>query len=327
MTNYILRRLVVNLFTLFFVTFLLYALIRHIPGTPLTMDLAMSQDAGRKMSQEHQDILMKAYGLDKPFVVAYWHWIGGIVRGDFGTSFNFKKPVARVIMDRAGPTLVLSITSLLLVYLISIPIGLYSSVRAGRADERIISTILYMLYSFPTFVAALLLQIGLAVKLNILPLFGMRSIDFQELSGWGQFLDLAKHAALPLICYTYGALAFDSRFIRSNMMEVLRQDYIRTARAKGVSEPKVIVRHAFRNTLIPFVTLLGLSLPGLLGGSIILEQIFSWPGMGKLFFESLTARDYPVLMALFLIYSVLTLLGNLLADVLYAFVDPRISYS
>ena len=184
-----------------------------------------------------------------------------------------------------------------------------------------------MLYSLPSFVAALFLQILFAVKLGWLPLFGMQSNNFDSLSTWGKTWDIFQHALLPVVCFTYGSLAYYSRFIRANMHEAIRQDYIRTARAKGVSPMRVIVKHAFRNTLIPLVTLIGLTLPHLLSGAVILEQIFTWPGMGRLFFEAIGRRDYDTVMGLTLIFSILTLLGQLLADVLYAVVDPRITYN
>jgi peptide/nickel transport system permease protein len=180
-------------------------------------------------------------------------------------------------------------------------------------------------------VAAILLQMVFAIKLRgtpfELPLFGMTSDNFNQMSFGQKVFDLAYHCILPITCYTYASLAYYSRFIRANMQEVIRQDYIRTARAKGVGPWTVLVKHAFRNTLIPLVTMIGLTLPALLSGAIILEQIFSWPGMGSLFFEAIRERDYPTLMGLVLLFSVLTLLGQLLADVLYAWVDPRVSYS
>jgi peptide/nickel transport system permease protein len=225
----------------------------------------------------------------------------------------------------------LSASSLFLAYLLAVPMGLFATIRSGKPDERALSTTLYMLYSLPSFVAALLLLVFFSVKLEgtpfELPLFGMVSDGYAELSSLGKVGDIFRHMILPVTCFTYGSLAYFSRFVKSNMEEVVRQDYIRTARAKGVGPFRVVVHHAFRNTLIPFVTLIGLTLPFLLSGSVILEQIFSWPGMGRLFFEAITERDYPTIMGLTLMFSILTLLGQLLADVLYAVVDPRVTYS
>ena len=202
--------------------------------------------------------------------------------------------------------------------------------RSGKPEERTLSFGLYMLYSFPAFVAALFLQLIFAVKLRDtgmeLPLLGNISPEYENFSLPGKIWDQFTHMILPVTCFTYGSLAYYCRFVKANMEEVIRQDYIRTARAKGLGTVRILIHHAFRNTLIPFVTLLGLTLPGLLSGAIILEQIFNWPGMGQLFFQSIGTRDYPTIMTLTLMFSVLTLLGQLLADLLYAFVDPRIKY-
>ena len=249
------------------------------------------------------------------------------MRLDLGVSYaRNNKPALALIVERMPATLLLSSTSLILAYALSIPIGLWSTAKSGTFAERSASTVLYMLYSLPAFVAALYLQLLFYVKLGWLPLYGMTGDDYASLSVAGKALDLLKHALLPVTCFTYGSLAYYSRFIRANMQEVVRQDYIRTARAKGVAPRTVIWKHAFRNTLIPLVTLLGLSLPHLLSGAVILEQIFSWPGMGRLYFESITQRDYNVIMGLTLMFSVLTLAGQLLADILYAVVDPRVTY-
>ena len=330
MLTYIIRRIGIGLVTLILITFIVFGLIRNMPGTPLTFQLGESNPEF-KMSDADLERLEKIYGLDKPWYEAYFQWLGNLVRGNLGHSVSQKRPVAQLIGERIGPTMLLSIPSLMLTYLLAVPMGLFATVRSGKLDERTMSTTLYMLYSFPAFVAALFLQVFFAVKLEgtafSLPLFGMKSIGYDEMTTWGKTVDIFKHMILPVTCYTYTGLAFYSRFVKANMEEVIRQDYIRTARAKGVAPFNVIVHHAFRNTLIPFVTMIGLMLPALVSGSVILEQIFNWPGMGRAFFDSLVARDYPMLMGLMLMFSTLTLLGQLLADILYAVVDPRISYS
>ncbi|MCA9238696.1 MAG: ABC transporter permease [Planctomycetales bacterium] len=325
MIDYLVRRVLIGLLTLLLITFLIYALIRHIPGTPLTTDPA-NLDPSKVLSEAEIANLEKIYGLDKPWYVAYFHWLGNMLHGNLGRSIpNSNRPVADLIGERIPATLLLSVTSLILTYLLSIPIGLWSTVKSGTLAERAVSTLLYMLYSLPSYVAALFLQILLAVKLGWLPLFGIQSDNYDSLSTIGRAWDVLLHSLMPITCFTYGSLAYYSRFIRANMQEVIRQDYIRTARAKGVPPAKVIYHHAFRNTLIPLVTLIGLTLPSLLSGAVILEQIFTWPGMGQLFFESLAKRDYETVMGLTLIFSTLTLLGQLLADVLYAVVDPRVT--
>jgi peptide/nickel transport system permease protein len=330
MVPYLIRRLLIGFVTLAMITFVIFGLIRNMPGTPLTMDLAES-DPSRQISQDELERLERIYGLDKHWSLAYVQWVGNLAKLDFGRSFREKRPVSTVIGERIGPTLVLSTTSLILAYLLAVPLGLYTTARGGKTDERVTSTLLYMLYSVPSFVTALLLLNLFYVRLEgtpfQLPLGGMTSMNYEELSGFGKVWDRFKHMLLPVICATYGSLAYYSRFVKSNLEEVIRQDYIRTARAKGVPPFQVLVCHAFRNTLIPFVTLIGLTLPGLLSGFVILESVFTWQGMGLLFLDSITNRDYPTIMGLTLMFSVLTLAGQLIADILYAFVDPRVTYS
>lgn len=323
MLSYIVRRIAIGAFTLLLITFVIYGLIRVMPGTPLTVDMA-ELDPSKQMSEKRLKELAASYGLDKPWPQAYMLWVGNVLQGDLGRSFSRNKPVADLIGERIGPTLLLSIPSLLITFVLSIPIGIYSAARSGQPDERVVSTFLYMLYSFPGFVAALFLQLYLAVEFEWFPLFGMVSDNYESLSTFEKVKDLAWHACLPITVYTYASLAYYSRFVRANLQEVLRQDYIRTAKSKGLGPIRVLWHHAFRNTLIPLVTLIGLTLPSLLSGSVIIEQIFTWPGMGRQFFESITERDYPTVMGLTLMFAIITLGAQLLADVLYAVVDPRI---
>lgn len=327
MFQYLVRRGAIGLVTLLLITIVVYALVRNIPGTPLTVDMAQ-MNPGKMASAEQMNQWKKIYGLDKPVYEAYFIWLKNVVSGDFGRSIpKNNEPVLRLIMSRLPATLMITVTSLVLTYIFSIPLGLWSTAKSGTVAERTVSTILYMLYSLPAFVAALYLQLLFYSKLGWLPLFGMKSDNFATLSTSGQIWDIFRHALLPIVCFTYGSLAYYSRFIRANMQEVIRQDYIRTAKAKGVPPRRVLWHHAFRNTLIPLVTLFGLTLPTLLSGAVILEQIFAWPGIGNLFFESISQRDYDTLMGLTLLFSVMALIGQLLADVLYAVVDPRVSYS
>ncbi len=332
MFRYFARRILIALITLVLITFVVYGLVRSMPGDPLTStEIEISGAGPSPGSRKIYRKMREEMGLDRHWVVGYVHWVGGLVQGDLGTSSSLsdRRKVTEVIGPRIGPTLLLSVTSILLAYLLSIPLGIYCGARSGRLSERSISTVLYMLYSLPSFVAALYLLIFFSVELDWLPLSGMRSSDeeFGKLSAWGKAGDIFSHMILPVACYTYAGLAYYVRFIRSNLQEVIRQDYIRTARAKGLGEWQVVVKHAFRNSLIPLVTLLGLTLPTLLSGSVILEHIFTWPGMGQLFYDRIGDRDYPVIMGLVLLFSVLVLIGNLLADLLYALVDPRIRYS
>ncbi len=326
MFNYLLRRIGIGLLTLWLVTFIVYGLVRNMPGTPLTVGQGNMQQ-GKQLSEKAIQQLERLYGIDKPWYVGYWKWLGNVAQGDLGRSIpKNNKPVLTLIAERAPATLLLSVTSLVLTYVLSIPLGIWSASASGSLSERGASTVLYALYSLPSFVAALYMQLVFYVQLDWLPLYGMTSDNYATLSTFGKAWDVLLHAAMPIACFTYGSLAYYARFMRSNLEEVVRQDYVRTAKAKGVHPVRVLWRHAFPNTLIPLVTLLGLTLPSLLSGAVILEQIFVWPGMGRLFFESIGQRDYDTLMGLTLMFSVLVLAGQLLADMLYAVVDPRVTY-
>lgn len=320
MLAYAIRRLILGLITLLLISFLVYALIRFMPGDPSLKGIA---DPEYSWTPAQRDQFRQALGLDRPWTIAYLEWLGGALSGDFGTSLHWHEPVGNVIGRSLGPTLLLSVTSLVLAYAISLPLGVYCARRAGKLDEKLVGVGLYALYSFPSYVMAILLLLAFSGRL---PTIGMRGVDHDQLSAWGKLLDILAHMALPVVCYTYGALAYLTRFVRANMLEALGQDFIRMARAKGLPESTILWKHALRNAMIPFVTLVGLSLPALLGGSVILEELFAWPGIGRLFFQALGARDYTVLMGLLMTFSLLVVLGTLLADLLYAVVDPRISY-
>jgi peptide/nickel transport system permease protein len=330
-TSYIVRRLLIGVLTLWVITAIVFGLIRSMPGDPTLILLGSQNESGA-----HAQILAKqiadmrhAYGLDLPWYEGYWKWFVGLLHGDLGRSIYDQKLVTERIGERMGPTLMLSLPALFIGYLLAIPMGLYVTARNGKWQEQAISTFLYVLYALPSFVLALFMLLLFSVKLRWLPSGGMTSDPevYAALSAPGKLGDRLLHMVLPLVCFMYGGFAYDVRFIKSNMLEVIRQDYVRTGRAKGLSESTVFYKHAFRNTLIPLVTILGLSLPGLLGGAVFIEQIFSWPGMGHLFFEAMSQRDYPVIMGLTLTFSTLVLLGTLLSDILYAVVDPRITYS
>ncbi|MFN5297911.1 MAG: ABC transporter permease [Planctomycetaceae bacterium] len=324
MAAYLMRRMLMGLLTLWLITFVVFGLIRNMPGTPLQLE---GENLDQKIDPADIERMKKNYGLDLPWHKAYVVWLGNVLRLDLGRSFSQRQPVLKLIGERVGPTLLISLSSLVLTYLLSIPLGLYCSAKSGKPSERAVGTLLYMLYSLPAFVAALLLLMLLSYRMDWFPLRGMKSDNYNQLGNWQQFKDVVWHAVLPIVCATYGSLAYYTRFVRANLQEVVRQDYIRTARAKGAGPLRVLVLHAFRNTLIPLVTLIGLTMPYLISGSIILEQVFDWPGMGRMYFESISTRDYPLIMGLTLLFSVVALLGQLVADVLYAVVDPRVSYA
>ena len=327
MLRYVARRLALGVLTLLLISFVVYGLIRAMPGD--AADYARSgpdEEHGIQVSRERYEEMQRAFGLDRHWTGAYLEWAGKFIRGDLGRSLHKHVPVSGMIAERLPATILLSGVSIALAFVVSIALGLYSAKREGRADERALSTLLYLGYSFPSYVAAVLGVLLFGVTLGILPLSGMRSPDHEELSAAGKIWDIARHMVLPVSCYALGYIAYYTRFLRVSLVSAMRSDFVRAARAKGLSENAVLVKHGLRNSLVPLVTLLGLSLPALVGGSVILEQIFAWPGMGKLFFEGTNTRDYPLIMGLTMMFSALILAGSLLADILYAFVDPRIRY-
>jgi peptide/nickel transport system permease protein len=324
MTTYIIRRVLLAVPTLMGITFVTFLIINLAPGDPA--ELQMQQGMNPTISARVYADLREHFGLDKPLLVRYGLWLGRICTLDFGTSFADGRKVSTKIGRCLWPTLSLALLSLVIAFALSVPIGIYSATRPNGVFDTTVSTFLYALFSVPSYVMAMVLILVIGVQLDWLPFRGMTGEHYDQLSLLGRLKDLAAHYVLILICYAYPALAFKSRFVRSNMLEVIHQDYIRTARAKGLAERPVILRHAFRNTLIPLVTMLGLMLPSILAGSVILEVMFSWPGIGRLFYDAIFMRDYPVVMALSFITAVLVLLGMLLADLAYAFVDPRVSY-
>jgi peptide/nickel transport system permease protein len=264
--------------------------------------------------------------LDKPWTAQYWLWVKRVARLDFGSSFKDDRPVIKKIAERLPATLLLNFLALSLIFVLALAIGITAAVKKDSLFDRLMTIFVYIGFSTPTFWIALLLMIALGLKLGLLPISGLRSLNFDELSPPQKFLDIASHLVLPVLVMALTGVAALARYSRSAMLEVIRQDYIRTARAKGVKERDVILKHAFRNAPIPIITILGLMLPELIGGSFIFETIFAYPGMGRLGYDAIMARDYPVLMGIGTIVAFLTLLGNLLADALYAAVDPRIRY-
>jgi len=285
------------------------------------------------MTPEAREKLEKLYNLDKPVVVQYGLWLKKIVKLDFGDSFSSdRRPVIEKIWDRKKPllerrlfvTFMINLLSMIVILLIAIPIGIFSATHQNSLYDRIITTIVFIGFAMPSFWLALLLMMFFGVHLHWLPISQLKSMNYDSLTLLGKIWDLARHLALPIFVTAFGGLAGDSRFMRSSMLEVIRQDYVTVARAKGLPERKVIYVHAFRNALLPLITLIGLSMPGLIGGSVIFENIFGIPGMGQLFYMSVMTRDYTVIMGILTIGSILTLLGNLLADIGYMFADPRI---
>lgn len=324
MTRYIIRRSLAAVITLLGITFVTFLVITLAPGDPAEMQIAAMDDP--TVSERLYEQLRAYYNLDKPVLVQYGMWLGRLVRGDLGNSFHDGFAVRRKIADALWPTLSVSMLAILLTYLVAVPLGILSAVKQGSWFDTISSTIVYMLYAFPPYVIGMLLILYVGVELDWLPFRGMVSDGHEELSFFGKLKDLASHYTLITVSFTVGSLAYYSRFTRQNLLEVIRQDYVRTARAKGLPEHVVVLKHAFPNTLIPLITLMSLTFPFILSGSVILETMFNWPGLGRLFYDSVLRRDYPTVMGLSVITAVLVLFLTLLADLAYAIVDPRVRY-
>jgi peptide/nickel transport system permease protein len=253
-------------------------------------------------------------------------WLGRVITLRFGHSIRDGRPVGEKLGEALPITLLLSLLSMALAYLIAVPLGIHAAVRQGSLGERITTVVLFVLYSLPSFWVAmvLILLFGGVGLLDWFPIHGLASEGLEEATGWTWLGDRAHHLVLPIACLTYGSLAVISRYQRTAMLEVIRQDYIRTARAKGLGERAVIFRHALRNSLLPVITLMGLQFPYLISGSVIIERIFNIPGMGMMTFDAFLNRDYPVIIAVAVLSAVLTLAGLILSDLAYALVDPRI---
>jgi peptide/nickel transport system permease protein len=329
MLTYLGKRLLEMVPTLFGITLISFFIIHLAPGKPTDIYTELNP----KITPEAREKLNKYYGLDKPIIVQYGIWLKRLSQLDFGESFSAdKRPVMEKIWDTKQPlfqrrlfvTFMINFLAMIIIFLIAIPIGISSADRQNSLYDRVMTTIVFIGFAIPSFWLALLLMIFFGVHLHWLPIAGLKSMNFDSLSLTGKVWDVSQHLFLPLFVSAFGGLAADSRFMRSSMLEVIRQDYITVARAKGLPERTVIYRHALRNALLPIITLMGLSVGGLIGGSVIFENIFGIPGMGQLFYMSVMTRDYPLVMCILTIGAALTLLGNLLADVGYMVADPRI---
>jgi microcin C transport system permease protein len=347
MFTYILRRVLMMIPTLLGITVISFIIINLTPGSPVEQRLQQIRMGGAMggggggaaagmnargesgVSQEVIDALNKQYGFDKPLPVRYGLWLKNIVTLDFGDSFKYEEPVLDVIVSKFPVSLTFGITSFILTYLVCIPLGVLKAIRNGSAFDRITTLILFATYSIPPIMLGILLIVFFAGSsyFNWFPIGGVHSDSYMDLSFWGQIVDRIHHAILPLICYMIGSFTFLTFMMKNSLLDVIRLDYVRTAKAKGLSDRMVYMKHALRNALIPIVT--GMS--GILGiffsGSILIETVFNLDGMGLLGIQAANSRDYNVLMALIFIQSFLFLLGRLLTDILYVVVDPRIDFA
>jgi peptide/nickel transport system permease protein len=322
MITFLLKRFLTLIITLLGITIISFSIIHLAPGGPLSP----LTEFNPKITPEYREKLVKMYGLDKPLYIQYLNWLKGIVKLDFGKSFSLdQRPVWDKIKERLPITIFINALSLILILLFSIPLGVYSAVKAGSTFDRITTIITFIGYAMPSFWLAIVLMMIFGVKLQLLPISGLHStIGYDEMSLLQKVFDWAKHLICPLFVATFGGMAGVLRYVRNSTYEVLKSDFILFARAKGLPEKVIIYKHALRNALLPLITILGLSLPGLIGGSVIFETIFGIPGVGQLMWQAVMARDYPVIMANLFLISLLTLLGNFLADIGYALADPRI---
>jgi peptide/nickel transport system permease protein len=302
------------------VTIITFGIMHLAPGEPTDLQTTMNP----RVSAQAKENLRKLYGLDRPLYVQYAQWVKRVVSMDFGTSFVDGQKVVQKIAGRMPITIIINLLSLILIFLIALPIGVFSATHPYSIFDKAATVFVFVGFAIPTFWLALLMMTLFGVVLGWLPISGYQSLDVTGLSFSERLWDWTTHLLLPVFVSAFGGLAGISRYARAEMVEVIRQDYIRTARAKGLSEPVVVYKHALRNALIPIITILGLSVPGLIGGSVIFETIYAIQGMGLLFFQSVMSRDYPTIMGIIMIGTVLTLLGNFMADVFYAVANPTV---
>lgn len=314
--------------TLLGITVMVFAISRAAPGDPVSLSMGPGGQMDAQRAADVRKVRMALYGLDKPIHIQYFNWLKRTVKLDFGDSIKHHRPVIDLVKERLPITLVLNLISLFAVYLISIPLGIFTAVRQGKFFDRASSVVLFMLWSLPSmWVGQMLIGYfcGPTFK-NWFPPAGLSSNFADSLPFFPWLGDRLWHLVLPVICLSYAELAYLTKQVRAGMLDNLRADYVRTARAKGLDNLTVVFRHAFRNSVIPIITIMATLLPAMIGGSVIIESIFSIPGMGRLAFEAITTRDYNIVMAVATIAGFLNLAGLLLADVAYVVADPRITF-
>lgn len=328
MRKYIIKRVLISILILFFVAFIIYALMRCLPTSYIeSMARQKSMQPGSKSFEEWMVQLKEMYNMDGGIIPGYFGWLGQVFRGDFGDSWFYTVPVLEKFSDTVWLSFVMGAITMVLEIVIAIPLGIIAAKKQYSKTDYTISVIALAGISLPTFFFASLLKLVFSIKLGWFDLMGLVGRNYEQLSAWGKFLDKANHLVLPIVTLTVISIGGLMRYTRTNMLEVLNADYIRTARAKGLSERKVVYHHAFRNTLIPLVTIIGGSLPGLFSGALITETLYSIPGIGYTSYQAMVGGDIPFSMFYLTFMAVLTLLGNLISDILYAVVDPRVRIS
>ena len=325
MRKFLVKRTLLSIVILFFVTFIIYVLMRCLPASYVeTMARQLSQAPGSKPYEEWLAQLNAQYGLDLELIPGFFVQLKNLVTGNFGDSWKYTVPVIQKFNEVIWVSFIMGAISLVFELLIAVPLGIVAATKQYSVTDYTVTTVALLGMSLPTFFFATLLKLVFSVKLGWFDLVGLTGRDFNTLSHFGQILDMAKHLVLPIVTLVFISIGPWMRYVRTNMLEVLNADYIRTARAKGLSEKKVIYHHAFRNTLIPLVTFIGGSLPGLFAGALITETLFAIPGIGYTSYNAMVAGDIPFSMFYMTFLAILTLLGNLISDILYAVVDPRV---
>lgn len=316
MGRYVLKRLLTAIIAFFGITIITYFLASLMPGSPL--DQLVQPESN--ITGEELKMMEHQLGLDRPLIVQYFFWMKNLFQGNFGVSYSQHRPVLELISTRIGPTMLLSISSILLALVIAIPLGMIAGYKSYSGWDYSSSVLAFVGQAAPNFFVALLLIYFFAVKLRVLPVSGM-----YDAGSSGDLGQLLRHLLLPCLSLAFQRIGIYTRQMRNSMVESLSDDYVRTARAKGLSEGVVLFKHTLRNALLPLVTQVGLSLAAVVGGAIVTEQIFSWPGMGTLMLKAIQARDYPLIMGITVVISVVVLIGNILVDIIYRLLDPRIA--
>lgn len=322
--RYLLKRFVYIVFVFFIISILMFAIYKSMPGNPVDIMLgdgktSMKPDAYQAL----YDKTVKDLGLDKPLPVQYVAWMGNMLTGEFGYSTQYKQEVINIISAPMRNTVLLNILTMIVVFIIAIPLGIVTAVRKNGAFDKTVQVVTIVGYSIPTFIVALLAIFLLAVKFPIFPISGVKSAGLNA-TGLEATLDMLWHMALPVLVMSVSGIGGITRYVRAAMIDVLRMDYIKTARAKGLREKTVVYIHAFRNALIPVVTITTWWVVGLFGGSIVIESVFLWPGLGKMLIDGLLQRDFAVVLTMQMFYVVLSLTGNVIMDIAYTIVDPRV---
>lgn len=322
--RYLLKRLIYIVFVFFIISILMFAIYKAMPGNPVDIMLG---DSKTSMKPEAYQILydqtVQRLGLDKPLPIQYLAWMGNMLTGNFGYSTQYKKEVIQIISSPMMNTIMLNVFTMIVVFLISIPLGIVTAVRKNGVFDKVVQVVTIVGYSIPSFIIALLAIFTFAVKIPIFPISGVKTAGL-DAGGIQGTLDVAWHMVLPVLVMSVSGIGGITRYVRASMIDVLRMDYIKTARAKGLREKTVIYVHAFRNALIPVVTITTWWIIGLFGGSIVIETVFLWPGLGKMLIDSLMQRDFAVVLTMQMFYVVLSLAGNVLMDIAYTLVDPRV---